>query len=359
MTQKIILVGGGYAGTRLAHGLGAVADVTLVEPRDAFVHNVAAIRAVVSPELLDRLVVPYDRLLKTGTVVQARAKAIGERQVVLEDGRTLDGDIVVAATGSTYAQPFKPQSDAIDTFRSELLETHAAVDAAQTIAIIGAGPVGVEMAAEIAAARPGKSVTLLAASEDLVPGISSKLSRALMPQLAALGIQIRLGTPVEGLRQTDRPFQGELRVGGEDISADLVIPALGAKPVLPPVTNGRAGPSGRLSVDGWLRPAGYEHVFSLGDAADTGEPMTIVAIRRQVAWLLRTLKAVLAGKPVERLAPYRPATKPFLLVPVGPDSGSSIFPLTREGYLAGPWITRKIKGQDLFIHSTRKELGYS
>ena len=34
-----------------------------MEPRDAFVHNVAAIRAIVEPALLDRLIIPYDRLL--------------------------------------------------------------------------------------------------------------------------------------------------------------------------------------------------------------------------------------------------------------------------------------------------------
>ena len=75
MRNKIVIVGGGYAGVRMAHGLDEFADVTLIEPREAFFHCVAAIRAVVQPELLDRLIIPYDRLLKNGRIIQARASS--------------------------------------------------------------------------------------------------------------------------------------------------------------------------------------------------------------------------------------------------------------------------------------------
>jgi 2-polyprenyl-6-methoxyphenol hydroxylase-like FAD-dependent oxidoreductase len=43
----VAVIGGGYGGFAVAKGLDEFADVTLVEPRDAFVHNVAALRALV------------------------------------------------------------------------------------------------------------------------------------------------------------------------------------------------------------------------------------------------------------------------------------------------------------------------
>ena len=49
MVKRVIVVGGGYAGAALARALDKVAEVQLVDARDRFVHNVAAIRGVVDP----------------------------------------------------------------------------------------------------------------------------------------------------------------------------------------------------------------------------------------------------------------------------------------------------------------------
>jgi NADH dehydrogenase FAD-containing subunit len=43
----VVVLGGGYAGVQVARPLDDLADVVLVEPKDHFVHNVAALRALV------------------------------------------------------------------------------------------------------------------------------------------------------------------------------------------------------------------------------------------------------------------------------------------------------------------------
>ena len=65
-----MVIGGGYAGINAAKSLDDVADVVLVEPKDAFVHNVAALRALADPSWLPRIYLPYDRLLASGRVVR-------------------------------------------------------------------------------------------------------------------------------------------------------------------------------------------------------------------------------------------------------------------------------------------------
>ena len=40
----VVVLGGGYAGIQVARPLDDLADVVLVEPKDDFVHNVAALR---------------------------------------------------------------------------------------------------------------------------------------------------------------------------------------------------------------------------------------------------------------------------------------------------------------------------
>jgi NADH dehydrogenase FAD-containing subunit len=52
---SVVILGGGYGGINAAKALDDVADVTLVDPTEAFVHNVAAWRALVEPEWLDRI----------------------------------------------------------------------------------------------------------------------------------------------------------------------------------------------------------------------------------------------------------------------------------------------------------------
>ena len=351
--KRVLIVGGGYAGTMVARALDGIAEVRLIEPRDRFVHNVAAIRAVVEPSLLDRLIIPYDRLLQRGSVIQGLAVEVGEGRVTLEGGDTVEGDIVVTATGSTYARPFKPQSTSGETFARDSRAAHEALRAARSVAIVGGGAVGVELAGEITAAYPGKSVTLFASSPGLLPGYSARLSAALAEQLEAQGVALRLG-----VRVADRPFAGAFTAGGQAIEADLIFPAVGARPVAPPIAGASYGASGRLLVDRWLRPVGWRGVFALGDTAETGDFMTIVAITRQAPWLVKTLKAVLAGRPVESLATYRPWPAPAILVPLGPNSGASLLPITRHGLTVGRRATASLKGRDLFIPRYRKDFGY-
>jgi hypothetical protein len=100
-------------------------------------------------------------------------------------------------------------------------------------------------------------------------------------------------------------------------------------------------------------------MFALGDAAATGDPMTIVAITRQVPWLAKTITALLAGRTIESLAPYRPWPTRGILVPLGPRDGASALPILRNGMLVGRWLTSRIKGRELFIPRYLKEFGYA
>jgi hypothetical protein len=50
--SSVVIIGGGYAGISVVGALDEDADVTLVERRDAFVHNVAALRALVQRDML-------------------------------------------------------------------------------------------------------------------------------------------------------------------------------------------------------------------------------------------------------------------------------------------------------------------
>jgi NADPH-dependent 2,4-dienoyl-CoA reductase/sulfur reductase-like enzyme len=109
----VAVVGGGYGGVNVAKALDESADVVLVEPRDAFMHNVAALRALVDPSWLPRIYIPYDNLLANGRVVRDRAALVEPGRVVTASGEEILADYVVLATGSSY--PFPAKTDKVDT----------------------------------------------------------------------------------------------------------------------------------------------------------------------------------------------------------------------------------------------------
>ncbi|THH35371.1 N-acyl homoserine lactone synthase [Aliishimia ponticola] len=357
MSKRIVIVGGGYVGVGLAKSLDATADVTLIEPRSHFVHAPAMIRAVADPSLLDRVLIPYDRLLENGRVLHARATGIDATGVTLDDGQKVEADYIVVGTGSSNATPFKPVGDDIEGLRQANQRIHQQLKAAQTIGIVGAGAVGTELAGEIAYAMPDKKITLISDTDRLFPTMPEKLGASLAKKLQDAGVTLKLGNRAENLQSMTEPYAGQLRLSdGSEHTFDLIFPVLGSRAsselleALPDIQKSTAN---RIKVDQWLRPSSLPNVFAAGDVADAGDSMTIVAASRQLPWLTATLKGLMADKPLDTMKPYKPwGPKAPILVPLGPKRGSSFLGL----FTAGDFLTRRLKGEDLFVTRYNKLL---
>src|ERR1700730_912249 len=192
---SVVVVGGGYGGINAAKALDDVADVTLVDPTEAFVHNIAAWRALVEPEWLERIFLRSDHLLAHGRFIRDRAVAIDGRRVTLASGDVLDPDYLVLATGSAYPFPAKTEEPDIASARARHRAAHEALLAADRPLIVGAGPSGLELAGEIKAFFPDTHVTIADISDDILVGpYDQALRDELRRQLDDLGVELRLGT---------------------------------------------------------------------------------------------------------------------------------------------------------------------
>ena len=167
---SVVVIGGGYGGSGAAKGLDEFADVTLVERRDAFVHNVAALRALVEPEWLERIFFPYDRLLANGRVLRDQAVGVDAGVVALASGAELTPDFIVLATGSTYPYPAKSGTDETATAIERYRESHDELARAGRVLIVGAGPTGLELAGEISDRWPEKRITVLEPEPEILAG---------------------------------------------------------------------------------------------------------------------------------------------------------------------------------------------
>src|SRR5258706_10302353 len=283
----VVVVGGGYGGVNVARALDADVDVVLVEPKDSFVHNIGALRALVDPTFLPKIFLPYSALLAHGRVVRDRAVEVDAHRVVLASGEAITADYVVLATGSTYPFPAKSDAhdaeDAMDNYRAAYNELiHA-----NRVLLVGAGPVGIELAGEINAKWPDKHITLLDLAADVLgERFRPDLRAELRAQLVDLGVELVLG---EGLHEFPTTVAAELGTftvttnSGREITADIWFQCFGVSPVSDYLSGdlaGARGPEGFVTVGPALQVAGHDNVFAIGDVSTADAKMAGMAGKR-------------------------------------------------------------------------------
>ena len=346
----VVVVGGGYGGIRVAKALDETSDVVLVEPKDAFMHNIAALRALVDPSWLPRIFFPYEGLLANGRVVRDRAVLVDPHRVVTAAGEEIDADYIVLATGSSY--PFPAKTDLVDTdhAQEQVRETHRALASADRVLLLGAGPVGIELAGEIRHAWPDKSIVLLDFADKVLGGpYLPQLKAELLRQLVGSRIEVLLGSP---LRQAPPTEPGELATftvtteAGVEVTADIWFRCYGVVPnsdylgkALAPARRA----DGFIDVTRTLQVTGQTTVFALGDLSTADAKMAGFA-GRQAAIVADNINALAQGK--TDLAEYQ-SMGVAIAVPIGPVGGAGQFPGQDE--VVGPETIAEVKGRDLMV----------
>jgi apoptosis-inducing factor 2 len=345
----VVILGGGYGGINLAKALDDIAYVTLVDPSEAFVHNIASWRSLVEPEWLDRIFLPYEHLLARGRFVRDRAAAVDGRRVTLASGHVLEPDYLVLATGSSYPFPAKTEEPDIVSARSRHAKAREALLAADRALIVGAGPAGLELAGEIKAFHPDKQVTIADISQDILNGpYDQALRDELRRQLDELGVELRLGEALTELPAAPPATLAPIRIvtaDGAELVADIWFRAFGVRPHSEYLESGsladRRDERGYVRVDEHLRVAGETRVFAFGDVADADRD-TAASAGRQAEVVAANVRALIAGDGEltswERLPP-------LIAIPLGPEGGAGFL---GDG-VAGPTTIAEVKGRHMLL----------
>ncbi|WP_419825233.1 dihydrolipoyl dehydrogenase [Sphingomonas sp.] len=209
--------------------------------------------------------------LPDGIMVKARARFTGLTTLALDDGRTVAAKAVVIATGATPSIP-----PAYDAVRDRVL-THETVfelaDLPRSLAVVGAGPLGLELAQ--AMARLGVDVTVFDEGSS-VGGIKDEAVAAEMRRILGAEFAWRLDTELEaspaenGVRLAWRGEQA-----GEAVFEQVLV-AAGRPPALEGLDLGTAGleldDHGTPIFDRATMRCGGSAVFVAGDA-DADRPV--------------------------------------------------------------------------------------
>lgn len=365
MARTVAVIGGGYGGAAVAKALDQETEVVLVEPKDAFVHSAGALRALVRPDWAENIFFPYDRLLRRGRVVRERAASVDPDGVTLTSGGRIDADFLVLATGSDYAFPAKTETDSAAEALRRLRVAHDELAGAERVLIVGAGPVGLELAGEIRAVWPGKRIVVIDPAEELLSGFVPELRDELLRQLDALGIELRLGT---GLAAQPPTAPGQAKTftvatsAGDPVTADIWFRCYGVRVNGHYLADGRLTartPKGQVRVTGTLNVHGhdqpyahvYAHVYALGDLTDLAEAKMAGYAMKHAAVIAENILAQVRGE--RPAAVYRPSPVPSVLLPLGPGGGVGQAPSddreTPVPVLVPAERVAAYKGADLFV----------
>ncbi|WP_214410276.1 NAD(P)/FAD-dependent oxidoreductase [Sphaerisporangium fuscum] len=361
MSRAVVVVGGGYGGSALAKALAAETEVVLVDPRDAFVNTAGSLRALARPDWGSTMFFPYADFLTRGTVIRDRAVSVDPGGVTLASGERIEAGYVVLATGSSYTYPAKPAADPTEQILEDLRLTHKELAGAERVLILGAGPVGLELAGEIKEVWPHKQVTVVDPAERLLPGFEPELRHDLHRQLDELGVHLRLGTELTAPPATG-PGQAETFTvttgGGEEITADIWFRAHGVRVNSDYLADGRLttrNRQGQVPVTETLNVRGYDHVYAIGDITDVAEAKMAGYAMQHAEVVARNIIAQLRGE--RPTATYQPLPHPMILLPLGSRGGVGQLP-TPDGPAVVPVETVvQYKGADLFTGRFTEQFG--
>lgn len=328
-SKRITILGGGFGGlytalrlTQLPWEKSQKPEIVLIDKRDRFLFS-PLLYELVTGELESWEIAPaYEELLANTDIRFCQGVVsdidVGEKRVVLEDGREFSSDRLVLAMGgetpldivegaAEYAIPFKALPDAY-RLQERLRVLEASDKDKIRIAVVGGGYSGVELACKLADRLQDRARIRIVERGDKILQTSPDFNReAATKALSARNIWTDLETEVSaiapGLISLVYKEQTDI------IPVDLVLWTVGSK--VAPAVESLSLPKnkrGQISTNDKLQVMEYPDIFALGDLADCKDadgqniPPTAQAAFQQADYAGWNIWASLTGRP---LLPFR------------------------------------------------------
>ncbi|WP_254764425.1 NAD(P)/FAD-dependent oxidoreductase [Natrinema marinum] len=319
MTENVVVLGAGYAGTgaiaKLQSELGGNARLTWIADVDYHLVLHESHRVIRDPDVRSDITFPVDRIADPSTrFVQDEVTGLDtdEQVVELAEGDDVEYDYVLVGLGSQtayYGIPGLEEQSLTLKSLDDALEIHEAVteasqeatrgDPAQVV-IGGAGLSGIQTAGEIAEFRDNHrapiEIHLVEALEEIFPGNDPEIQQALRDLLEEAGVRIHTDDPIT--EATDEAIEFD---EGDPLEYDVLVWTGGI--------TGRDAFDGtdlenehnRLTAEANFQTSD-ERVFAIGDSAIIDQGDQPAPPTAQAAWQA----AEVAGENIARALENRP-----------------------------------------------------
>ncbi len=288
-SPSIVILGGGFGGLHTALRLSQFPwteatrpNIVLVDQNSQFLFSPLLYELVTDELDAWEIAPPFSELL-ANTSIQFKQDTVSAidvtgQQVTLSSGETLTYDRLVLALGgetplnivpgaAEYALPFRTLADA-QRLKDRLRLLEASDKDVIRVAVVGAGPSGVELTCKLADRLGDRGRIRLIDRNDLVLKQSTKFNQtAAQKALDQRGVWVDLDTSIEQINETDLVML--YKDQKDTIPVDLVLWTVGtaiAQPIQDlPVAHAA---DGRIRVDTMLQVSEHPMLFALGDLAE-------------------------------------------------------------------------------------------
>ncbi|MGW2559906.1 NAD(P)/FAD-dependent oxidoreductase [Streptomyces sp. NPDC001514] len=340
MDSRIVVIGAGLAGARLARRLAPASDVTLLGEEPHAPYNRVLLADVLAgryaPEVIALPPVQGGGEVRRG--VRAASIDRVRRVVHCADGTSVAYDRLVLATGSNPVLPplrgvGGQLPDGVHPFRTldDCMALAAAARPGTRAVVVGGGLLGVSAARALA--ERGADVVLAHQGTDLMDRHLDPAAGALVRRhLEDLGVEVHTECRARGLRQHDGAVTGVELADGFVLDAECVVLACGVRP-----RTGLAADAGLevrqgIVVDDLLRTSD-PYIHAIGDCAEHAG--TVYGLATAAVEQADALAAVLTSDLLPGAAPSEPVRRSMTDTPAHPAVPDHSAAPTPEG-LPGP-----------------------
>lgn len=337
--QTIVILGGGFAGLKLARQLRRTDYQVILLDKNNF-HQFQPLFYQVATAGLEPSAIsfPLRKIFhNTPNVTFRMAEALKvdqDAKRIYTNVGYIDYDFLVLALGADTnyfgmknimenSAPMKSVSEALYIRNKIISNYERAVNIADlelrksmmNVVIVGGGATGVELAGAMAGLRnnilpkdypqldfKNMKVVLAEAGPNLLAGMSAEASQKALEYLRELGVEVLLNAAVEDYDGMTMQIKGL-----EPIQTQTVLWAAGVKPNhIAGIREDQVGKNGRLKVDAYNKLVGTEAIYVIGDLCiqesekyPKGHPQVAQVAMQQAANLAKNFSSMLANKPLK------------------------------------------------------------
>lgn len=353
MMKRLIIVGGGFAGSIIAKKIeNKNFEVILIDNKDYFEFTPGILKAFVNPRHINKIKIEHKRYLKKTRIIVGEVKKIYQTKLLLEDysnNKTrsiLNFDYLVICSGLRYESQIEGSVEISKI--SQLNKNFNNLLNSKRILIIGGGLVGVELALEIKDYFPEKDISIIHSKNKILNRQHQKIIDFITSFLIKNKIKIHYNQKI--LKKEDNYY---ISSSQKKFKADIVFNCASTKKnhefILENLNN-YLDDKNQLKVNSHLQlfsgNDSLKNIFAAGDITNVDEEKSAQSSEKQANTIIKNIFRFEKNK---SLINYKPKQR-IMVISLGKSTGIICF---KKYYLSGKFalfLKRLIEFKEMIKH---------